>query len=1296
LTEHRLLPTDRDLLKLLFAIDPWQLRRKAIDEELTPYEFGRVLLHVGQRRGALGLKLSDPVEIEESTVDPMRKKGKKEQTIETKQGDSDEKVKGAVEHTKRQMEHRAARTFGEMIAMIAVERRNPIFDRDGRPKLNADGEPVLYSAPVRNRLDSFEFHADRRLIRNEFETLWLTQTSFPSELASLLTEELRLALDNPQGDNKWRHQGAIFGQRRTYWDTGTLGRCDLEPTDRCVAIADRHASYYRVLETVNNIRIQGPSDRSLRSLTQDEHAAVVAKLRSQKSGSIPAIRQALKIDKRSLKKHDIPEDAHKLNIAGGDDRELNGDWFHSSIVLGAVGEETWKSWDESRKEGLNRAVLSSDPQDDDDAQRMQMVGKRFGLNDETSAQLVAAWRSRPKLEKRLKMSRRAVLNLLPYMEKPRADGHWLTQIEARIAFAHELETSNVAGTPEIRHRVRRYRLGCSRLTKKDRHFLDKHGLLPPAPTLSNPVVRKAIHEVRRHVIAHIRAHGGEFPDRIVIEFAREATKPKKLSDRIYFRSLNRNKIRKKIVEEVVKPAVGQQRFHQLSHNQLRAAVDRVVLCMQQRGVCAYSTKSLNPDGDNGPCAYLGKSITLRMAALGDGLEVDHVIPYSRCGDNSLNNRVLCFRDSNRNKGRQTPREWWGELFDERSAPMRFMADHQPAKDDYFEKRDYQAKWRNLSRADVPSEWKGSQLSDTAYAAREVQNYLQESLWPDEPTHLEGGNRRILVTKGIYTSILRKDWQLYQKLVRGHESSTEDMLHAALKNRGDHREHAIDAVAIALTDGERIQDLARHAKLVEEERAEAAAQGREPRRILRKPLDAPGGDVRSFRGHVLSQLFDEFDPVDAKDHDRPNAPRIVVAHRPVGRKLTGAFHEETLFGPVPGDETLYTGTKKTAEFSPNHLRLPRPETSSEAINRLSLRFHSHGLEADISKARKRAKSIVESPGFVPRLVDPPPGKSGIVRDLALRRILRDEISRRLSELSAPPVDRDADSFTKGDMSRILKSGPLRMPSGVPIKRVVLLRTMNDPVIIQRRMFDHATNRWSDGPSARSDRAYLGGNNQHIEIRENAKGQWSGEVIPTYTAARRLRIENRNSVDRGDDPARGGRFVMSLAEGETVYMRHKDTNELGYFVVFKLDKPQTIQFKHHWDARRAKGEKNEDGELLRDSKREEIAVTASQLKELAPHGEQTPIKVSVDPLGRVRRLEPLPTRNDDLGAIDPRVVAIARHAVALRSQRVTTTATASRAVAPGSWKWMHSRLAAEGLEHFRAQLSAAMRVLQGGQV
>jgi hypothetical protein len=300
------------------------------------------------------------------------------------------------------------------------------------------------------------------------------------------------------------------------------------------------------------------------------------------------------------------------------------------------------------------------------------------------------------------------------------------------------------------------------------------------------------------------------------------------------------------------------------------------------------------------------------------------------------------------------------------------------------------------------------------------------------------------------------------------------------------------------------------------------------------------------------------------------------------------------------------------------------------------------------------------------------------------VLREEIDRRLHCLQ---IDHNADSFTKSDLNRILKDGPLRMPSGVPIKRVVLLRTMKDPVIVTRKRFDNNSNRMVPDPSPTAARAYLGGNNHHIEIREDDAGTWTGNIVTSYEAARRIRIERLNPIDQSDDSKKGGRFLMSLSEGETVYMRHKDSEDCDYFVVFKLVKPYTILFKRHWDARRAKGEKDADGNIVRGSQREEKAVSARQLKTLAPAGQATPLKVRVDVLGGVRTVEPAHRPADDASIIDARVMTIAREAFAARRDEMAVARSTT-----GSWSYMRRRLDREGLSHLAPQLSSAIRLLK----
>jgi len=73
LIEAGFLPADEAGFKaLLETTDPWALRRKGLDEPLSPHEFGRVLLHLAQRRGALGLKIAEPGRVKIRTPTPTR------------------------------------------------------------------------------------------------------------------------------------------------------------------------------------------------------------------------------------------------------------------------------------------------------------------------------------------------------------------------------------------------------------------------------------------------------------------------------------------------------------------------------------------------------------------------------------------------------------------------------------------------------------------------------------------------------------------------------------------------------------------------------------------------------------------------------------------------------------------------------------------------------------------------------------------------------------------------------------------------------------------------------------------------------------------------------------------------------------------------------------------------------------------------------------------------------------------------------------------------------------------------
>jgi CRISPR-associated endonuclease Csn1 len=1308
-----LLPSNADEFKtLLHETDPWELRRKGLTDPLTPHRFGRVLLQLAQRRGALGFDadVGDKGAVKEAIAglkkslikhfgseQDRQTKHKLEAVIDSlckkknrtdQENDELDKAQEELSRLCKSVLRDSKVTFGRFIADLRDERRTAITTKDNRK--NKRG-PREWRKAIRNRAGKFEFHADRAMIRDEFAKLWDAQKRFGGPLAEKLTDELRLVLDDEAVDSNWRHKGLLFGQRKQSWDLGTLGRCVLEPTERCAPHVDMYASRYLVVETVNNLKIieRGKLPRSLTASERD-------KIKTFLSGPLGVVAQGKQKGqaKRSVTVSDLRElmgwgkatktSQFHFNIEADEERQINTDWFSREIIHGAVMFSKWEQLPERSRQGINRAILKHDPDDEKHADKLKTLVMQVwaGLSAAQADSLIAAWKKRPRPDaKRLNMSRRAVRNLLTVMDRaepwpdPKLPGQmrWLTQIEARKQIAADAKFLDVTtGKPLDEITRRRYSTGTKGATARDRHYIKKHLLKknkelvhdpsglplhepPPAPLISNPVVRKAIHEVRRHVVEFLTTFGRK-PNEIHIELAREAKMGKVDADRLLFKNRLRNRIRNDIIHEFNLGA--------LSSTQQRAAVDRVVLAVQQNGICPLCGNQM-----------VKTDITPRTAANGEGCEVAHIIPRASGGHNGLGNLALAHTKCNRDMARRTPRQFWdAELpggFNAGIAMVeRVFCDIERPKPSevkdaagnslwicYFNKRDDLAKIEQFKK-DVKDiqDMTARQEAATKYAARQVMAYLADALFDGNGLPERGGDRLIFATDGLWTSRLRREWGLFFDRHGGKAKGlTSEQEHERKeKNRGDHRHHAIDAIVIALCT-EQVRR-AWDARELQADKAgintadEAAMEKYREQHRLDPP--APFQSRQQLRDAVQRAVFGE------GSLERP------VSHRPVKRKLIGALHEETLLGPVVdrgGNLTENFSAKKSVlQLDPNHLRMPRPETDKEAIERLTLRRLKEKT-VDDKTARKWAKSVVTSLGYSPKRVDPQPTITGIVRDVALRQRIRDCLSgfqyvkrNRNGEPVGEARPIDPDNFTEHELKQAFEAGAICQASGVPIRSVVLLRTMSGPVVIDRKRPDYNTGKMVRDDDPASKRAYLGGNNHHIEIRvaKNKKGDdvWSGEIVTAFEAAQRKlaklrsfreagipklkvlrklpkadrakfktelrRIEKAHPiVDRSDDDDKGGKFVMSLSEGETLMMRHKHTNEVGYFVVAKLVRPQSIVLVPHWDARAATGRNDSEGKKVPESNREQFAVTPTDLKDLGPPNYDHAVKVRVSPLGEI---------------------------------------------------------------------------------
>jgi CRISPR-associated endonuclease Csn1 len=146
----------------------------------------------------------------------------------------------------------------------------------------------------------------------------------------------------------------------------------------------------------------------------------------------------------------------------------------------------------------------------------------------------------------------------------------------------------------------------------------------------NPVARKALSEMLKQVRAIVAAHGA--PDAIHVELARDIGKSAEERDEIKRGIEKRNKERDKLRDE----------FKDLLRRE--PTIDdmlRYELWKEQGGRCLYTDDPIDPNwivsGDN-------------------RAQVDHILPWSRFGDDSFMNKTLCTAAANQAKRNRSPFE----------------------------------------------------------------------------------------------------------------------------------------------------------------------------------------------------------------------------------------------------------------------------------------------------------------------------------------------------------------------------------------------------------------------------------------------------------------------------------------------------------------------------------------------------------------------------------------------------------------------------------------------------------------
>jgi CRISPR-associated endonuclease Csn1 len=631
----------------------------------------------------------------------------------------------------------------------------------------------------KSRIDkSYDLYIDRAMIEDEFDALWAKQTELnPAQFNEAARAELRDCL---------LHQRPLKPVKP--------GRCTLLPEEERAPLALPSTQRFRIYQEVNNLRIlrEGLKEEML---TLEQRDKLVTALEQNSKRSFTQIKKLLGLG-----------GIVQFNFEDPKRQEFKGNATSAILCKPDHFGDEWFVFDSAKQDAIVMQLV----REESEVVLVNWLMKETGI-DEERAQAIATT-GLP--EGYGSLSLKALLRILPELQR-----EVITYDKAVLAagFEHHSHISPAA-TGEILPELPYY----GEALQRHVGFGSANPNDPPEKRfgkIANPTVHIGLNQVRTVVNALIKRYG--HPSEVIVEIARDLKQSQEQRKEDNERQAQNQKRNERIRKDVA--------------NALQISVERVKHADIQK-VILWEELSFDPADRR--CPYSGVHISAQML-LSDQVEIEHILPFSRTLDDSLNNKTVAMRQANRIKGNRTPWEaredfaaqgWSTDDMLARAAQMPKGKRYRFGEDGYQrwlkEDKDF------LARA----------LNDTRYLSRIAREYVS-LICPQ--------NTRVI--PGQMTAMLRAKFGLNDVLGIYGE-----------KNRNDHRHHAVDACVIAITDQGMLQKFAS---------ASASAREQQLNRLVdNMPLPWP-----TYREHVQRAI-----------------ERIWVSHKP-DHGHEGAMMEETSYG-----------------------------------------------------------------------------------------------------------------------------------------------------------------------------------------------------------------------------------------------------------------------------------------------------------------------------------------------------------------------------------------------------------------
>ncbi|MGI8526561.1 MAG: type II CRISPR RNA-guided endonuclease Cas9 [Pseudolabrys sp.] len=674
-------------------------------------------------------------------------------------------------------------------------------------------------------------HHTRDMVRDEFDKLWSAQ------------QPHHPVLNNPQFEARIRN--LVFFQRPTFWRLKTLSKCQFCPGDPPEPKGSWAGQQFLVLEQLTKLRIAGANNRPL---SAEEFSILLAQAHRQRTISWGGVRKALRKhwqerDEDEYQRFNMEVSGAETGIKGHAVEDETGIKGHAvEYEMRKVFGDAWDSHPkrEDIRRDLHQHLWTADylqvgnsrveiRRDEDVKAKRRKARAWMQQNWGLTDEQAEALAKLDLPPAWLGWSRTAIAEMLPLMAQGHSVGD-LTRSPDWQSWREQTFPDRNQPTGEIR----------DRLPSHPRSM----------PEVRNPTVHRTLNELRKVVNNLLAAHGR--PDLIRVELTRDLKESKSRRSERLSRNKKQEAERKKAIADLEKNGIA---------NPGRDDIEKWLLWKESNERCPYS-------GD-----HVGFEALFREGKY----QVEHIWPRSRSLDNSFPNKTLCRTDINILKGNRTPHQVWG------SDPEAWHR----LKQTISECKLPEYKVRRFMKADIAGadgiDEAGSdafsqrQLADTGWAAREARDFLKR-LWPDTGTAAP-----VETVNGRITAQLRHQWALNAILNPDGETKTRD----------DHRHHAVDALAVALTSRSFVKRL--------------SDWHRQRKTGVRPPEFRP----------PWRELFAEA---------KAKIQEVVVSHK-TRRKVSGALHAETVVGDTGQDEKTKSGTYRLFVMKKAVERLSKSEITT---------------------------------------------------------------------------------------------------------------------------------------------------------------------------------------------------------------------------------------------------------------------------------------------------------------------------------------------------------------------------------